>query len=138
MHICVFIFALKNLLIINRPYKNFILSVPEDLHQQIVDYGKLLLNFSSHNVYEYVDIIQCRLCWRFGHVKYGCSYKEVCKTCGKTHPKEEECAICCANCTRQNALSNNNKLNTSHLVTSERCPCYINRVERLKNFHSGQ
>lgn len=121
----------------NRPYKNYVLKVPEDVHYQVIQNGKLFVNFLAKNCYEYVDILQCKNCWRFGHLHFGCKFKKICKRCGASHddPTENcEAALSCSNCTRHSKLTGES-LKKNHFVTSDRCPCIISRIEHLKNFH---
>lgn len=120
-----------------RPYKNYIVSLTEAAHTELCKNGKVFLNLTSKNIYEYVDLLQCKRCWRYGHLHHGCKFKATCRKCGGDHPVTE-CAEelhKCANCIRYNT-EKKAALKTSHRVTADRCPCRVNRIESLKEYYA--
>lgn len=71
-----------------RTYRNHILSLDPVTHSAVIDKGTIIYGFCSHNVYEYVDSIQCKCCWRHGYFIHGCTFPEACRKCGGDHPLE--------------------------------------------------
>lgn len=124
----------------NKRYRNYIIQLDLEDHTEALSRQKMVVGFMMCKAHEFADPIQCKSCWRYGHFKHSCKFAPVCRICGKgTHP-DIDCDAAhdtCANCIRHNKNSTN-KLNASHRVTDDRCPCRISRIEYIKNFHMNQ
>lgn len=90
--------------------------------------------------FEYIDLLQCNRCHRYGHLKYDCTYQPICKICSLNHNIEEcptpEDRPKCSNCIRENKRENSNRFNINHIVSDDRCAMKQNRIDSLKSFHS--
>lgn len=116
-------------------YTNYVIEVDAIVHKKLIREGRLNERFAQRRVSEYIDILQCKSCWRFGHLKRTCTFKPCCKICANDHATDTcptpETKPTCANCVRYNA-NVSNPVSTAHSVAAENCPVRINRVERLK------
>lgn len=116
-------------------YTNYIAEVDAVMHKKILREGKISEGLAQRRVTEYIDILQCKNCWRFGHIKKTCTFPACCKICAKEHATEECNAPAvnpsCANCIRHNATTSSNVV-TTHSVAADNYPIRINRIERLK------
>lgn len=103
--------------------------------------GRLYLHLKTLAVYEYIDTLQCKNCWCFGHLAHECSRPTACRNCGQQH-QTESCInkkARCANCIRFNARKSTTaqtRRNTDHRVIDRCCQDYRNRLEGLKTFKS--
>lgn len=100
-----------------------------------LDRGVVIINFNESRVYEYVNVLQCNRCLRYGHYARECNLLPRCKKCTDQHETQDckatEDIIKCVNC----LTSNKNKgttHNVRHRSTEERCPLRIERIEALK------
>lgn len=71
--------------------------------------------------------IQCRNCWRFGHVDTNCSRDKKCRVCARSHATLVACAAApkCSNCASGN-----------HPADDPSCPVYAYRKKILDTVHS--
>lgn len=114
-------------------YTNYVVEVDKEYHKIIQ--GRITEGFAQRIVVEHIDILQCKKCWRYVHLKRTCTFPTACKICGADH-EAENCTEdvtkpVCTNCTRHNATAET-KIGTNHFVASDTCLIRINRVERLK------
>lgn len=122
-------------------YRNFIVEMSLDDHTAAVAAGKLLIGLQRLNCYEYVDSIQCKRCWRFGHLSHGCRFAATCRICGKGSHLDAACDATkdtCANCARYNKANPAQQISTAHRVTDDKCPQRTSRIEYLKDFFQQQ
>lgn len=116
-------------------YTNYIVEVDAILHKRIIREGRINEGFAQRRVTEHVDILQCKHCWRFGHLKRTCTFQPTCKNCAGEHTSDG-CPVAdtkpiCANCVRHNTTTTAS-IPTSHSVAADNCPVRINRIERLR------
>lgn len=117
-------------------YRNIIVSLTLDDQAAAIENGRMTLGFTICRVHEYVDTMQCRKCWRYGHFRHACRYAQICRICGKGDHTDETCNAprdSCANCVRHNKTSTT-KVATNHRITDDRCPVRISRNEYVKDF----
>lgn len=118
-------------------HDNIILSSNLGTHQQLIKRGAVIFGFSSCKVFEYVNIIQCFRCLRFGHFARECKNGPRCQLCTQNHEKKDckaEVVISkCVNCTQSNR-ANGTTFSTRHRSSDERCPVRIQRINGLKTF----
>lgn len=117
----------------NTKYKTLIVKCTHDLFQQFLDHRNILFGLNLSRCYEYVDIIQCKICQRYGHFPSQCTFDTVCKNCAKKHHHKEcnEQRLTCNNCLAANLTGKT--LNTSHRATDHRCPSRIMRLDALRD-----
>lgn len=63
------------------PYRNHIINIPPLIFDQTIQRGKAIILMASKNLFEHVDMVQCKKCWRFGHLHHGCNVPEICRRC---------------------------------------------------------
>lgn len=118
-------------------YTNYVAEVDALLHKKLIRQGKINEGFAQRRVTEHIDLLQCKKCWRFGHLKKTCTFAATCKICAMEHATEDcespQSKPVCVNCVRYNQ-SMTQPVPTSHSVAADNCPVRINRIERLKIF----
>lgn len=120
----------------HKAYRNVILSLSLDDQKTAIDAGRMLLGFTACRVHEYIDVMQCRSCWRYGHYQHGCKFACVCRICGSGRHTDQVCNAprdTCVNCTRHNKTSSS-KVSINHRVTDDRCPVRISRNQYVMDF----
>lgn len=106
---------------------NVILRVEGGLYREIMDRGSLYVGWRRCGVKEYVDVVRCLKCQRYGHVvKYCKSKVEVCSRCGEEH-KTADCKSGdvwgCSNC-------KNSSKDWGHSAGWTGCPAFMAAVRR--------
>jgi len=93
---------------------------------------RIFINWESCKVKDYVDVVRCFKCQRYGHVaKYCTSEKSSCSHCAGDHDfkdcpdKDKREKLCCVNCKRDK------RENNKHEVRSRKCPAFEKAVKRL-------
>lgn len=116
-------------------YTNYVIEVDASVHKKLIREGRINEGFAQRRVSEYIDILQCKSCWRFGYLKLTCTFPPCCKICAGEHSSEEcpapETKPVCSKCVRHNS-SSSKPISTSHSVAADNCPIRINRIKRLK------
>lgn len=107
---------------------------------KILQRGILHFNIAEIKIYEYVNILQCENCLRYGHFARTCTFAPCCKKCTLNH-KTTQCIATtvkpkmkCINCITANNTNNNN-YGTEHRPTDERCSSRQERINALKILH---
>lgn len=124
-----------------RSYTNAILACDLKSHAKFINHGKVIIHLGEYNVFEFIDLLQCNKCLRYGHTKRTCENGPRCKMCGGKHftedCKEEDPKPFCPNCDRINAKNKEGPHHkTNHTAVSDRCPARLDRIEGLKEFHA--
>lgn len=86
-------------------YTNVILNCDLPALKKLIEKGSVICGFEEKRVYEYVSIIQCFNCQRFGYVASAWNSLPQCKFCSLPHASnscEDKEVIKCANCSRAN------------------------------------
>lgn len=85
---------------------------------------------------DYVNIIQCYRCWKFGHIANMCrSEKNICPICAGEH-KSTECKSqvkCCVNCTYACNVLKVSNLTCSHAAYDPQCESYKRVYNDIKD-----
>lgn len=109
-------------------YTNYIAEVDAVVHKKMLHEGKINEGFAQRRVTEYIDLLQCKKCWRFGHLKRTCTFPICCKICANEHSTEDctmlEAKPICANCVRHNSNTTPN-IPTAHSVAADNCPIRV-------------
>lgn len=118
------------------PFKNIVISTTLENHTILLEKGRLIFNMCESRIYEYVNILMCAKCLRYGHFARTCTFNPVCKRCSLNHQTSECIAteplknMKCINCIQSNRRGKN--YGTRHRPTDERCQTRLERIAALK------
>lgn len=121
----------------NSKYSNLILNCDLATQTLFLKKGICIFGFNECRVFEYLNLLQCNNCLRYGHYARECRFVALCKVCADKH-MTAQCTLetntrKCANCNRANAKGAN--FNARHRANDEKCPIRIERIEALKQLH---
>lgn len=120
----------------NRKNHNVILEVTPQLFATIMKNKKIYIEWNSFPAYEYVGVLRCYKCWRYGHKAALCRQKEnVCPLCNKNH-KSSECnseVLECTNCKHLSEALNVPNVAFNHSVFDKDCVCFKKAQEISKS-----
>lgn len=97
-----------------------------------------IFGFSSCKIFEYVDVLRCIKCQRFGHFARDCTctFIETCRKCHQQHATNT-CVLPtinkCSNCINENKKGAS--FNSKHRTSDERCPLRMERINALKQYY---
>lgn len=113
----------------DRRFTSCIIEVSPEIRRRLLRNDGVYIDWSSCRVNDYVSVLQCYRCLRFGHLAKNCRSKDVhCGHCGKDHEikdcdkRREE--ICCYNCRE---MKHGDIQHTSFDALN--CPILARRVE---------
>lgn len=118
-------------------YTNIVLSFDIPTLRRVIEKNEVICGLDMKRVYEFIDIVQCFNCQRFGHVANACKASPSCKFCAGEHQSklcDDKENFACVNCMREN--KNGQNFNIKHRATDERCRLRGARIEGLKDFAS--
>lgn len=120
----------------NGTYMNLILSCDLLVQDIFLKKGYVIFGLNQCQIFEYVDVLRCNKCQRFGHFARDCGFVETCRKCHGNHPSNE-CQLPainkCSNCLFENKKGASQ--NSKHRTTDERCPLRVERINALKQFY---
>ena len=120
----------------DRSFFHYIFEVSTELRKTLKKHQKVRISWRNYKIDDYVNIIRCFNCQRFGHLAKDCKSEATCGKCAEQH-KTADCknsnAAKCINCTRTNLRNKNNKLNNCHSVSSEECPSYQKIAAQIRS-----
>lgn len=120
-------------------YKNLIISTDLKSHKILLKRGSIVFGFAESKIYEYINLLQCNRCLRYGHFARDCTFQASCKKCTLNHNTRECTAegpmknIKCVNCISANTRGA--LYSTRHRPTDERCQSRLERIDELKKLH---
>ena len=108
---------------------NAVLTVTPIIWRRIMETQKVNVDHQRVHADEYIPVLQCYKCLRFGHPASKCeSSGETCSHCSSKDHRYSECAFkndpikkCCINCRDYNHKYQTNR-DTAHSATSAECP----------------
>lgn len=115
-------------------YKNIVVNCDLTAHKLIMDRGRIIFGFTECKCYEYINVLQCAKCQRYGHFARECVFAASCKFCATNH-ETKDCTSTTRSYTCHNCLLANkqgSKFNTRHVSTDDRCPMRLVRIDALK------
>lgn len=122
---------------LNGSYRNIIINCDLILQQEFIRRETIIFDLSECRCFEYVDVLRCNKCLRYGHFARECSFLPTCKKCTEHHETDQCVALHivdkCTNCILSNKRGTSYPI--KHRTTDERCPVRIERVEALKLYH---
>lgn len=111
------------------PYSNVIITCDISLQRKFIDQQYIIIGFR-----EYVYLLECLRCYRFGHFARKCRFQETCRKCAEKHKvakyTSNTSANKCSNCKIANTKGASYDI--CHPPTDDRCPSKIERIEALK------
>lgn len=111
-----------------KDFENWIFETSPTLFGEIMKAGRLNVGMLSLRVEEYVDVLQCRKCCRYGHVFRNCKAETVCYNCGEEH-EGKNCkneTPKCVNCCRAGQQE------VAHRATDRSCPINKRQEENTR------
>lgn len=115
---------------------NVILELSTGQYNYLVHKGNhLYVEWNSYKFFDFVSVLRCFKCWRFGHFADKCSGSETCPMCNKNH-KKEECnsnAYECTNCKYAIEVLKIPNITCDHHVFDIKCHSLQRQIETVKN-----
>lgn len=110
---------------------NWIVQVPGPYFGNLVNRGRIYMQWRRYRVKEYLNIVRCYKCHGYGHIAKVCKQQDqLCEACGSKDHLKRDCTkkenLQCINCIR------NKRKDTNHSVRSNACPEYKRHVEIYK------
>lgn len=109
------------------------LDVSPSLHRALLAKKKLMIGWTSCRVEDYVHVIRCSNCCKYGHTRHFCQQVDcTCKFCATLHSPTSMCPTDvkkCNACLHSN-LTYNTEYTTTHAFTDKTCPVYLREVRR--------
>lgn len=119
----------------NKRLHNIVMELSPDAFKRLIGTGKLYIDWDSFPVYEYVGVLRCYKCWKYGHKAIRCQQPNiVCPNCNKNH-KSEDCNSTvkeCTNCKHAQEVLKIPNIDYKHSVFDKNCICYMRAVEKAK------
>lgn len=120
-------------------YVNVILACNLATQEIFLKKGACIFGLNSCKIFEYIDVLRCNKCQRFGHFAKECTFAEICRNCHKGHATStcnDEHVNKCSNCIAENKKGAQH--NSRHRTSDERCPIRLERINALKKFYLSQ
>lgn len=119
-------------------YQCAIVQVSIDLMKKCMANKRISLGFNQCRIFEQNNIIQCRNCFRLGHMARACTNKTRCRKCGKEEHDHQTCEneINCANC--QEEITKCLDISSNHFATEDKCYVKKKMTESLKTYLQNQ
>ena len=108
-------------------FHNVIIRSSVGFRESALRSGRVFLGASSFRVEDYINVLKCFRCQRYGHVAKNCVHEIACGLCSEAHitrdcPEKDTDTFKCINCIR------GNKITVCHSTNSKKCPFFINAV----------
>lgn len=107
--------------------------VSPSLHKVLLEKEKLLLGWTRCTVEDYVHVIRCTNCCKYGHTRHFCQQtSSICKVCAESHPPNVRCESMskkCNACLHSN-LAFNTGYSVDHAFNDKNCPVFLREVRR--------
>ncbi|GBM48164.1 hypothetical protein AVEN_138297-1 [Araneus ventricosus] len=113
--------------------RNWIVQLNPDVYQRIKDRDRLNIGWTRLHFREYLRILQCYKCFRYGHIREKCKNDESCVCCGEGHSSTScEMDLKCRNCSFHNSIFAT-KFKIDHLANDTKCEIRIKEIEFLQS-----
>lgn len=121
---------------INKRECNVIIETDPALHKVLIEKEKINIGWKRCRVENYVSVVRCFNCSRYGHMKAECkSETPVCPFCMEDHVlqecKADKMDFKCVNCKYANDKFKLN-LNYNHCALDKQCPSWLNVVRNMQ------
>lgn len=118
-----------------KTYHNVILELSPDAFQCLVKNKRVFFDWDSYAVYEYIGVLRCYKCWKYGHKAVNCQQNNIiCPLCNQNH-KSEECTSNvkeCINCKFAHDVLKISGIDYRHSVFDKNCISYQRAQEKVK------
>lgn len=114
---------------------NVILEINPETYKYISKRDKLYVDWDGYKYFDFVSVLRCFRCWKFGHFAEKCTEKQVCPKCNLNH-KMEECTsnyLECTNCRYCSDVLKIPGIKSDHHVFDSNCPCYQKQLKKSKD-----
>lgn len=114
---------------------NVILEINPEIYNYISKKDKLYVDWEGYKYFEFVSVLRCFRCWKFGHYAEKCTDKQVCPKCNINH-KSDECKanhLECTNCRHASDVLKIPGIKYDHHVFDSNCPCYQRQIKNIKD-----
>lgn len=113
-------------------FNHWILQVKPELFQKLREYKALYVGRSRIKWAEFVSVLQCYQCGRFGHMRKDCMYPDSCSNCGVKDTPSHECKTRrCVNCHYSNQNFGTNYF-TFHSCWDRNCSAKQYEIQMIK------
>ncbi|GBM04430.1 hypothetical protein AVEN_35599-1 [Araneus ventricosus] len=113
--------------------KNWIIQLNPDAYQRIKNRDRLNVGWTRLKFREYLRVMQCYKCYRYGHIRERCRNDESCVRCGEGHRSTNcEKSMKCKNCSFHNSIFAT-KFKTDHLANDINCKIRSKEIEFLQS-----
>lgn len=114
---------------------NVLLEVSTEAFNYFINQRKLRLGWDCFPMYEFVSVLRCFKCWRYGHMANQCKQDQVtCPLCSGGHTADQ-CTSknkCCSNCKYVSNVLKIKNVDINHTVFDRHCASYRRQLERTK------
>lgn len=101
---------------------NWLLDVDEESKRILLEMKRICIDFDRYRVVNYISIMRCYRCQKYGHLANNCSEEPNCVKCAATDHVQKDCKSeteCCSNC-----YFNDSGGECSHRADSNSCPVF--------------
>lgn len=109
---------------------------PKEFNYLFSNKDRIFIGWNSYRFFEFVSVVRCFRCWRFGHFADKCqSERETCPLCSDGH-KKAQCTsgdeYKCSNCVYARDILKLKNIQVNHHVFDLNCPCYQRQIAMTK------
>lgn len=120
----------------NKRNFNVVMEVDVTNFKELVERGRIFVGWGSYRIEEYVHVLRCYKCWRYGHRASACSQKnETCPLCNGEH-RSNACSsssVECTNCRHAAEVLKIPNIEYNHTVFDKNCKSYSRALELVKS-----
>lgn len=120
----------------NKKNFNVVIEVDISSFRDFIERGRIFVGWQSYRTEEYVHVLRCFKCWRYGHRASVCERSnDTCPLCNQSH-KSSECkssSLECTNCKHAAEVLKIPNIEYNHTVFDKNCKSYKRALELVKS-----
>lgn len=119
----------------NKEWHNVVVEVSSEIFQLVMKRKKLFLGWDSYHVEEYIGLLRCYKCWKYGHKAAVCHREHaICPLCNENHGSAEctSQTFQCTNCKYAHEVLKLTNVDYNHTVFDKNCSSYKRAVEQYR------